>query len=1627
MKSPIRNVILLSLLLSTMARAVDPLTFIREPAFGSSPQIVHGFNLYLGGIHWWAGGGDCSVEFNSPSEIKLTGYRPLPNPRTIASDCHSHFQYVVQDDSYVFFIDNGRHYRKAQNASPADPAQLLPITTQPGSTLGAMMILNGRLYWTETAGGSISIWSNNPDGSDQQYFLSLSGSVVTKIAAFTYRDGIQFIDAICVLTGGGELFKWNYNPRASLVQRLAINVTDFSIHSRVVQGGSFFRVVTTIYATQGYHRLNPPPGRLLGIDALDASTTVLRTATSSDRQFDSVATDDSNIYITERFLSCGDLTGCSTGQGTVQRKAYTQPNWDVIVQEVAGPNPFGRVYGNEGLGLASDGDYLYFLRFDKIMYLRTDSPALQFDIQADGLEVVQDTQNINNSVPLVSNKRAIVRGYAHLRLNTTGKSTYFVNARLKVTGPFGESLGAIDSFQPAMLDSVQDWGTLRRDVKRSFLFAVPAEWIRYGSLLLNQMIFEMTVNPYGRDELGANPYDNNTISQSVVVRKSGFPCMVFYPVWNKDLPLYDPQTAANTVDFSRTISRAESMLPIEGFKIFYEAESISKDHDVVNRPCSFCAGSVETISEPFDFTVDNTGDVVSSLERLYNASSRKCDGKDEHYVGMVQPSAAGGPPGQGRQDGIGFWLKMSTGDPATQFSLPDSGRVLAHEFGHNVGLKHLPTTSGSCTFGAGVGTDLDPYKYDTCYIGATTESDVSTTFGFDLLSRSVIRPIGAADLMSYASSIFWTSDQTWTNFLGHFKGLSQSRALFTPALAGISDGSVLLVEGKIIPKNNSGYLKPFYHLPVGGFDPANLADAQQQSPGPYAIRQLDGAGNLLGSSGISPIELDTHDPDPGVPMPFVQLIPYFPGTRRVQLMNGGKVLIEQAVSRQAPTLTLLPPVLDPVNHSMALRWNASDGDNDPISFIVQYSPDDGVHWQALRAGYPWLSAVIDTQTLPGGTRARARVVASDGFNSTVATSAPFTLDRHAPRIVIGGASQDERLPYGTDRELVGLALDAEDGSLEGANLNWKLVGPVSRTAGGPAFSLHNLPPGQYSASLSGTDSDHQISIAVRRLEVLPFTVPDGDAPGLDGVCNDPGYSGAVRARVQLSNGNYADVCLLHADGFLYVCLTDLRFSNDGSVRTRVGLRIRPKANGSALPQADDLGFFVDEDGVPSQAAGNGSDMPFTLSPRSGFTAVINRGRAGWSAEFRIADTLVGGWNHAARLMFSHETAPAQNANGNWPDGAVKNQPLTWSTAYFGTLPPSANRRPIASAGASRTVTGFGTQSIGLDGTGSYDPDGNSLTYLWKQISGPSVALQNSTRATPYFIPSVEGQYQFRLTVNDGLLPSLTADTVVTVVSTIVRTDLPSIANPSIDSNGNFDAYIPVTGQGGDRFAVQASSNLIQWITIGSNTADIYPRVAIIDRDAKTYRHRFYRAVPLQSVTKIAYTNDFQGLVGNEWSLKTTDTTPVGARRFLGQFGAQTVRLRLSGLPVHTSISVNCDLFIIRSWDGNGTDFGPDMWQLSVAGGPTLLHTTFSNDPAVPQAYPGTIGASFPGNTSSAERASLGFVFRTISSNDSVYRLNYSFQHTGATVDLNFSGIGLQELADESWGLDNVGVSTTYDP
>src|SRR3954470_19815735 len=83
--------------------------------------------------------------------------------------------------------------------------------------------------------------------------------------------------------------------------------------------------------------------------------------------------------------------------------------------------------------------------------------------------------------------------------------------------------------------------------------------------------------------------------------------------------------------------------------------------------------------------------------------------------------------------------------------------------------------------------------------------------------------------------------------------------------------------------------------------------------------------------------------------------------------------------------------------------------------------------------------------------------------------------------------------------------------------------------------------------------------------------------------------------------------------------------------------------------------------------------------------------------------------------------------------------------------PGVNAKPVANAGPNRRV-GPNTQ-VELDGSGSSDPDDDTLTYQWSQVAGPGVVLAQSTAANPTFVAPASGAVVLQLVVSDGLLSS----------------------------------------------------------------------------------------------------------------------------------------------------------------------------------------------------------------------------------------------------------------------------------
>jgi Ca2+-binding RTX toxin-like protein len=118
--------------------------------------------------------------------------------------------------------------------------------------------------------------------------------------------------------------------------------------------------------------------------------------------------------------------------------------------------------------------------------------------------------------------------------------------------------------------------------------------------------------------------------------------------------------------------------------------------------------------------------------------------------------------------------------------------------------------------------------------------------------------------------------------------------------------------------------------------------------------------------------------------------------------------------------------------------------------------------------------------------------------------------------------------------------------------------------------------------------------------------------------------------------------------------------------------------------------------------------------------------------------------------------------------------------------------PIAAAGDDQTVV-EGVR-VRLDGTGSSDPEGQTLTYAWTQVSGPAVTLSDPTAARPEFTaPELSGaaEIQFKLTVSDGV--HQTSDVVT------IRVDADDDA--PVASAGNDQSVVE-----GDRVRLDASAS-----------------------------------------------------------------------------------------------------------------------------------------------------------------------------------------------------------------------------
>lgn len=156
-----------------------------------------------------------------------------------------------------------------------------------------------------------------------------------------------------------------------------------------------------------------------------------------------------------------------------------------------------------------------------------------------------------------------------------------------------------------------------------------------------------------------------------------------------------------------------------------------------------------------------------------------------------------------------------------------------------------------------------------------------------------------------------------------------------------------------------------------------------------------------------------------------------------------------------------------------------------------------------------------------------------------------------------------------------------------------------------------------------------------------------------------------------------------------------------------------------------------------------------------------------------------------------ESPTFSGVNGNWYEfelTVTDSGGLTDTDSVLITM-IGGNRAPIADAGPDQVNVAPGI--VLLDGTGSYDPDGDPIFYYWQQIGGTgSAMLSDPFVAEPFFTGQLGETYEFELTVADiyGATDTDTVEiTMNSVDALVITTD--SSTNLYAGEKISFRAYL----------------------------------------------------------------------------------------------------------------------------------------------------------------------------------------------------------------------------------------------
>jgi hypothetical protein len=577
---------------------------------------------------------------------------------------------------------------------------------------------------------------------------------------------------------------------------------------------------------------------------------------------------------------------------------------------------------------------------------RTYSPL---DLTVSRIEVVQATQDVSNTVPLVEGKSTVARVFLNLGSESSAIQPPLVRAVLRAFDAGGGELPG--SPIPAENAPLRAPNRPQRESSNDSLnFRLPRDWTSFGTIRLRA-----EVNSDG--SVAETDRTNNTREVSVSFQPRGSFEVRWIPINYDDGSIVEgPSNALGVYD-----AKMRKMFPVADEGMTY---SRLKEPDWTwALPLRLQTNQdllITYIRKRYELLADASIDQLVVWLPELNAFGDSLPG------GLSDPLWCGADCA-GTTVGRVSWIRDDFETDGTDVREGWTATTLAHEIGHNLGLRH--TNTRDCN-------DCEDPHTDWPDPTSGTVHEV----GFDTVKLEA-KPSSFYDFMTYVEP----STTRWVSPF-HFEKLFNGYLLprFKRAAEAAAE-TFAIVGGSARRDGSLGRLDPLV------FVTSSVPAEPSVASGSHCIR-FSSSSATLSDYCFSP----TFELHPGhtelEEQTFALRVPFPSGATRVSLRRGETELASKVASANAPSVAITSPASgDRWEGRRTLAWRGSDPDGDRLVYTVMYSYDGGVKWIPIETDTTATEFALETALIGSGTQVFFRVQASDGFRTAEATVGPLTV------------------------------------------------------------------------------------------------------------------------------------------------------------------------------------------------------------------------------------------------------------------------------------------------------------------------------------------------------------------------------------------------------------------------------------------------------------------------------------------------------------------------------------------------------------------------------------------------------------------------------------------------------------